>query len=303
LRAGTLAATIRRLKPDLIHTLETQHSGYLALSARETLKGRFPPWLHTPWGSDLYLFGRLSEHEPRVRRVLSLVDAYQPKSKRDADLALKYGFTGRMMPIIPGNGGFDMVALKTVACRLPPSKRTVIHMKGYQGWAGRALFALRALRNIKKDVAGLRIRVTSAAPETALAVELLRREEGMNIEVVSAVSHEDILGLHAESRVSLGASISDGVPNSALEAMAMGAFPIESVGSCAGEWVEHGRTGLLIDPEDVAGISEAVLRVLEDDALVDSAAEQNRLVIEQRMNDRVISSLARETYREVLGLK
>jgi glycosyltransferase involved in cell wall biosynthesis len=299
-RADHLAATLRRLKPDLVHTLETQHAGYLALEARERLGGWFPPWLHTPWGSDLFLFGRLAAHEPRLRKVLSAVDAYQPKSCRDADLARHYGFQGTMFPVIPGNGGFDLAELDTWRSPIPPSQRRLIHVKGYSGWAGRALFALRALRDMKARLHGFRIRVTSAAPEVILAAELLRREHGLDLEIVPAVAHEVIMRLQGDSRVSLGASISDGVPNSMLEAMAMGAFPIESQGSCANEWFEDGRTGLLVDPEDTGAIGRALTRALDDDRLVDAAAEANRRVIAERMDARIIHGLAGDMYHRLL---
>ncbi|MCF7854707.1 MAG: glycosyltransferase family 4 protein [Candidatus Pacebacteria bacterium] len=301
LRARQLAHTISRLDPDLIHTLETQHAGYLALEAREQLGSQFPPWLHTPWGSDLYLFGRLQSHEPRIRKMLSLVDAYQPKSNRDAKLARDYGFQGKIFAAIPGNGGFDVSAFGTLCSPVPPSQRKLIHLKGYQGWAGRALFALRALYDIRSELTGFRIRVTSATNEIVIAVELLRREHGLDIEVVPSVSHEEIMKLHGSARVSLGASISDGVPNSMLEAMAMGAFPIESRGSCADEWFVDGCTGLIVDPEDTAGIGAALVRALRDDQLVDGAAAANRHVIEERLNLQVIDRLARDMYGSMLS--
>lgn len=300
LRVRKLADTIRQLKPDLIHTLETQHAGYLALEARRRLGGRFPTWLHTPWGSDLFLFGRLAAHEPRIREVMSAVDAYHPKSSRDADLARHYGFQGTIFPVIAGNGGFDVEYVSHMRNTLPPSKRMTIHVKGYSGWAGRALFALRALRDMGDRLRGVSVRVTSASPDVELAAELMKREQAMDIEVVPTVAHGEMLSLLGESRLSLGASISDGVPNSMLEAMAMGAFPIESLGSCANEWIEDGRTGLVVDPEDTVAIGLAVRRALDDDRMVDAAAQKNWLVIRDRLDSKAILELARDMYDRVL---
>src|SRR5688500_17128293 len=51
-----LAATIERFKPDLVHSLEFQHASYLAMGAKRILGSRFPPWMVSNWGSDIYLF-------------------------------------------------------------------------------------------------------------------------------------------------------------------------------------------------------------------------------------------------------
>src|SRR5258706_4637218 len=65
--AWRLAQTIKRLQPNIIHSLEMQHAGYLTMEAREILNQEnanfeFPSWIVSNWGSDIYLFGQLSEH-------------------------------------------------------------------------------------------------------------------------------------------------------------------------------------------------------------------------------------------------
>ena len=46
-----LARLIKKLKPDLIHSMEFQHCGYNVLQAREIVgKANFPKWLATNWG-------------------------------------------------------------------------------------------------------------------------------------------------------------------------------------------------------------------------------------------------------------
>ena len=49
----TLLRLIEKLQPDLIHSMEFQHCGYLVAQAKELAGARgFPPWLVTNWGSD-----------------------------------------------------------------------------------------------------------------------------------------------------------------------------------------------------------------------------------------------------------
>src|SRR6266511_4066445 len=75
-RATWLAAIIKRTRPDLVHALETQHAGYLTMEAKRKVGGRFPPLIISNWGSDISFFGRLSEHKPRIREVMSSADYY-----------------------------------------------------------------------------------------------------------------------------------------------------------------------------------------------------------------------------------
>ena len=55
-----------RCRPDLIHSMEFQHSGYLVLRARELYGPGFPTWLATNWGSDIFYFGRFADHRAQI---------------------------------------------------------------------------------------------------------------------------------------------------------------------------------------------------------------------------------------------
>ena len=64
---------IKTIKPDIIHSMETQGAGYLVCDVKNTFytKENFPKWWHANWGSDIYLFGRLKEHQSKIKDVLS----------------------------------------------------------------------------------------------------------------------------------------------------------------------------------------------------------------------------------------
>ncbi|MBA4384746.1 MAG: hypothetical protein C0410_08420 [Anaerolinea sp.] len=140
-----LAAIIRWLQPDLVHSLEIQHAGYLTLDARKILKGKFPVWAVANWGSDLCLFGRLAEHRERIRQVLEQCDYYSCECERDVILAQELGLRGQVLPAFPNTGGFDLQHTETLCQPGPTSRRRTVLLKGYQHWAGRALVGLRAL--------------------------------------------------------------------------------------------------------------------------------------------------------------
>jgi glycosyltransferase involved in cell wall biosynthesis len=299
--AHRLARTIRRLQPDIVHSLEFQHSAYLTLAAFDLLGGKVPPWIVTPWGSDIFLFGRLAAHRERVKAVLSRCSYLLAESERDRRLAGELGFRGLPLPVMPLTGGFDLAACAGLRTAGPTATRKTIVLKGYQHFAGRALVGLRAIARCAETLKrGFRVVVYAPSPDVAIAAELLAGDTGVPVELLDRCPHEEMLRLHGAARVSLGISISDGVPNSLLEAMAMGAFPIESEGSCAGEWIEDGVTGLVVPAEDPAAIAAALSRALADDGLVNRAAERNLETVGARLDPAVLRAQAVAMYRSVL---
>ena len=103
-----LARLIHRLKPDLIHSMEFQHAGYRVLRAKELLGGRFPAWLATNWGSDIYYYRHFDGHRQQIQRLLANIDYYSCECQRDVRLARELGLKGKAMAVFPNSGGIDL---------------------------------------------------------------------------------------------------------------------------------------------------------------------------------------------------
>lgn len=267
---------IDKIKPDIIHSLEIQNAGYLTMEARKKPRGEFPPWIVTNWGSDIFLFGRLAEHESKIREVLAASDYYSCECHRDVGLAKEYSFTGQVLPVFPNTGGFNLEKVPSLRRPGKVSDRRVILLKGYQHWAGRALVGLRALERCADLLNGYEVAIYSATSEVLISAELFTKSTGVPIKIIPlGSSHEDILKLHGQARISIGLSISDAISTSLLEAIVMGSFPIQSWTSCGNEWIEDGKTGILTSPEDPDIVEKAIRRALFDDDLVNIAAAEN----------------------------
>ena len=117
------------------------------------------------------------------------------------------------------------------------------------------------------------------------------------------VPDDEMLRLHGNARVSIGLSISDGLPASLMEAVLMGSFPLQSDTGAADEWLMHGQTCLLVPPEDTGAVAAALRRALSDDALVDNAARANIAMMEERFSADKITSMTRDLYASVLSLR
>jgi len=298
-----LVWVIRWLKPDIVHSLEFQEAGYLALEAQQVLGKRFPPWIVTNWGSDLYLFGRLAVHIPRIKAVLAICDYYSCECHRDVELALEMGLRGEVLPVFPNTGGFDLSCTAGFRQPGPTSLRKLILLKGYQHFAGRALVGLRAIEMCADQLQGYRVAIYLASNEVKIAAELVAHATGLEIDIILPCPHDDMLRLYGRARIYLGLSISDAISTSLLEAMVMGCFPIQSCTACADEWITDGETGFIVPPEDPAVIATALRRAVSDDQLVDNAAERNAVVSQERLSVDTIRPQAVAIYETVVGRK
>lgn len=295
-----LRKTIKKIKPDIIHSLEIQSAAYLTLEAKDVLQGKFPIWIVSNWGSDIYLFGRLPDHALKISRILSECDYYSCECHRDVKLAKEFGFNGKLFPVVPNSGGFDIEKTSTLRRPGPISQRRGIMLKGYQHWAGRALVGLRALERCADLLNGYHVYVYLASPDTILAARLFENATKIPTTIIpDDTPHEEMLRLHGHARISIGLSISDAVSTSFLEALVMGSFPIQSWTSCAGEWIVDGENGLLVPPEDPEEIEASIRKALTDDELVNQAADLNYRLAEERLRQKRIKSLVVDQYEEI----
>lgn len=298
-----LARYINKIEPDIIHTLETQGAGYLFSDVIPLLKKKYL-WWHTNWGSDIYIYGKLKDHQLKIYNVLSRCDFYSCECERDVKLAYDHGLNGKVLPVYPNTGGFNLNTINYIRdSSVITSKRKIILLKGYQGWAGRALVGIRAIERCADLLKEYKLVIFSntSSSEIQIASKLMSYRTGIEVILIPEnTEHEDILKLQSQSRVYLGLSIGDAISTSLLEAMAMGSFPIQSCTACASEWIEHEKSGFIVPPEDPEHVEKYLRKALLNDELVDRASELNIKTISARADISINSSKTINTYREIL---
>jgi Glycosyl transferases group 1 len=284
-RTGHVVAAIRRLRPAIVHSMVVQFGGYLAWGARNYLADEFPAWVMSNWGSDIYLFQKTQEHAPRIRQILSCLDAYHAECERDMRIARQLGFRGFEFPVMPASGGMRFADFPPLDSFERPSVRKDIYIKGYHGWAGRGLHTLAAVHMAADALRGYTIRLGLAEEPAKAMAETIAQTDGLDLVVAPYLpDHKDALLQLAKCRFVAGLGIADGISTTLLEAMAVGTFPILGCGSCGNEWIVPDDTGILVSPHDVAALAAAMRRAASDDEMVDSAAGRNRKVVETRWN-------------------
>lgn len=299
-----LEKLVSKLKPDLIHSLEFQTCGYNVLFAKKQFrKGKFPPWLATNWGSDIFFYKNDPAHLEIIRDLLSNADYYSCECHRDVKIAKELGYKGTILPVIPNTGGLDTKFARNLREKINTSSRKLIMVKGYQSFAGRALVALDAIEKCASLLGDYKIIVYSAMTQDVQdRVTQLNQTLNISIEVLPyTYDHAKMLELFSEARIYLGVSVSDAISTSLLEAMAMGAFPIQTGTSCCDEWIADGISGLIISPNNFDGISKALKLALKDDRLVDKAFQLNWETILKKADKEKCTKIANEFYNSIFN--
>jgi len=287
---------------DAVHLLETQHAGYLYLRAMSKVSHSLPVALSV-WGSDFAWFSKFSRHRKRIAEVLALAKFLFIECRRDELLAREMGYSGECSQPIPASGGIGKLdMLKPLEALDRPSLRTSIVVKGYTGFVGKASTSILAVIQSANYLRGFTVHVYSCSLWMVAKLHLLRRKTGLDIRPYrkKSLSHEDVLTMFREARVSLSLSLCDGLPGSFREAAWAGAFPIESVGSCVDEWVADNQQVRLVDPQNLQSVVEALREALSNSNMVDQAWQKNAALATQLSTNEIVAKVLAE-YNRVLN--
>jgi glycosyltransferase involved in cell wall biosynthesis len=184
------------------------------------------------------------------------------------DLCRAYGFPEVKIPVIPlGVDRNVFHPLDKAICRkefgISPKRKVVLNV-ALEHWRKNIPGLLRATAFLKRTYPDiLLIRVGKARNNT---VELIKSLDlTNNIRYVTANSEEDLVHLYNAADVFAFPSFYEGFGLPVLEALACGTPVVASNRTSIPEIV--GEAGVLVDPEDVRGFSEAIKRVLSEPIL------------------------------------
>ena len=294
-RSRLLRRIIEDNSYDLIHVLELQHAGYLLLDTK--LTNTLPKVFITNWGSDIYWFEQFPIHKRKIVQLLKIASYYSAECQRDIEIVQRLGYSGATMPVIPNSGGIDLDELPKNS--LPPSQRRKIMIKGYTGFVGQALIAIKACELAAKQLRGYEVVIYSSSIKSRIRALKLRHIHKVQVTILkNRTPHSEMLQRFSEARIYIGISLSDGISTSLLEAMATGCYPIQTDTACANEWFTT-RSGSTVKPDDLRQVSEFVQLALTSDSLVDSSGQINIQTIISRASVTNISATAIGFYQNL----
>lgn len=259
-----------KINPDIVHSFEMQSCSYPILSVLNKYKE--VKWLYSCWGSDIFYYQNFDKHIAKIKNVLERIDYLHTDCERDYILAKKHGFKGEFKGIIPGGGGYNLDTYKKY--KTPIANREIILVKGYQNNFGRAISVIQALQNLQLDN---RFKIVVFAADYDVAQYCKQHNLPWKIFKKSALTNNQVLELMGKSYIYIGNNISDGIPNTLLESMVMGAIPIQSnPGKATSEFIVHGENGFLIDDSDnVLHIQNIIMQALEPNFSLEKALTIN----------------------------
>ena len=279
---------------DYVHALEIQGAGYLVDSLKRSNQFQFSTIL-TNWGSDIYFYQNLPDHKERIASALLSADYYSAECRRDYSLARDLGFKGIELPCIPNAGGF---LIEDQTPSEAASARVNVVAKTYGGEFGRGDLIIAALRNVFSLIPGYTAFLYSVTDDLIEQAERLMQEFPGRISYSSRknpLTRAEMKSLFQRSRVYVGASRSDGISTSFLEALNYGCYPIQTDTSCAGDWKELGAEASIVS-QDSNEIENNLIIALRDDDLVDRAQIKNLAVAKQHLGFDQISKVAKTFY-------
>ena len=102
-----------------------------------------------------------------------------------------------------------------------------------------------------------------------------------------------------KAKIYIGNSTSDGMPNTLLEAIVMGAFPVQSnPGGVTAEFIEDGFNGSLIeDAEDIYKIRRTIIKTISGEIDIFKGISYNLQEIKPRLERELIRQKVIEQYQ------
>jgi len=283
---------VNELKPDLVHALRIPFEGMLAAVTPKEI-----PFLISIWGNDLTLHARTSlQMGSHTRRALRRADGLLADAHRDVRFAKEWGLN-REVPslVVPGNGGLDLKRIKEILKRndfpydLPTNRPLVINPRGFRPGSVHQDTFFKSIPLILDKIPEAYFVCTAmqGQPEAMKWVNNLSIQD--HVLLLPYLPQEQLWQLYAKSKVYVSLSSHDGTPNTFLEALACGCFPVVGDIESLREWVRDGENGLLVDPRDHNQAAGAIIRALSDEKLIASVKQQNMQMIRQRADVDLIS--------------
>lgn len=306
-RLSRLRRIVAGIKPDLIHAMRIPFEGILAAKA---IAGSDIPILISVWGSD---FTHVAAKFPLVSRLtqwaMRRIDALHSDCERDVRLAREWGFGPRKRScVLPGGGGIQMDvffqgspphALRE-ELMIPNGHLVVINPRGSRACVRNDSYFQAIPRILAKNPNIIFLSLAMAGSPTA---ERWVRRLGItrSVRLLPPVPRDKIANLFRLADVSVSPSEHDGTPNTLLEAMACGAFPVAGDIESIREWIQDGVNGILCDPGSPESLARAMLKALNDPELRREAAGRNQKIIAERAEYGIVMRRAEEFYGTLIG--
>ena len=311
--AANLQSLISNLQPDLIHAMRIPYEGMLAALAHASLpascreaspQGGFP-LLISIWGNDFTLHASATRKMTQLTRLtLERADALHTDCHRDLRLAQAWGFDEHKPGVVlPGAGGIQM----DVFYSSPPHPQSpsqgergvVINPRGMRAYVRNDTF-FQAIPRVLARQPHTRFTCPSMQNQPEAEKWASRLGVGDSLQLLPRLTRPEMAAAFRQSQIVISITEHDGTPNSLLEAMACGCFPVVGDIESLREWITPGVNGFLVDPADPDALADAIVGGLQNPGLRARAREHNLRLIRERAEYGQVMGEAEKFYQSLL---
>jgi glycosyltransferase involved in cell wall biosynthesis len=298
---------IAKINPEIVHAMRIPFEGILAAKATPA---QFP-LLVSVWGNDFTLFASSYPLIARqTRQTLERADALHCDCRRDLRLAVRdWGFSSeKPSTVMPSTGGVRGAVFNTERdvselrkrLAIASDARVIINPRGFRRYVRNDIFfrSMPLVLEVHPQSIFLCVGM-QANPVAEKWVERLGVRHAVRL--LPSVEHKEMADLFSLADITVSPSLHDGTPNSLLEAMACGCFPVAGDIESVREWISDGVNGLLCDATSERSFAEALTRALGDRSLRESARPVNLGLVRERAAYDKVMAQARDFYDDVIN--
>jgi glycosyltransferase involved in cell wall biosynthesis len=303
----TISSAVNRLdelisdiQPDLVHAMRIPFEGILAAKALEGVE--HTPLVTSVWGNDFTLHAQATKWMSNsTKEVLSRTNGLHTDCQRDQKLAVDWGYGGgRPTLVVPGNGGIDTSVFYPAPDETSERDIKVINPRGIRAYIRNDTF-FKAIPQIIDQVPDIQFICPGMAGEAEAEKWIEKLDLSSVVQLLPKIPRHDMADLFRQAAVMVSPSTHDGTPNTLLEGMACGSFPIAGDLDSIREWIEPGSNGSLIDPGDPDELAKEVISALGNEELRRQAAKLNVALIKEKAEYYSSMHSAEKFYRAVIG--
>ena len=274
--AGRLREIVERVQPDLVHALRIPYEGMLAANA-----GSRVPLIVSVWGNDFTLHAPSTPlMKQHTRWTMLAADALHADCERDIHLGQAWGLDPAKPTLVtPGNGGIHTDVFYPPA--QPVQEPVIFNPRGFRAYVRNDTF-FQSIPLVLEEFPKARFVCASMAGQAEALNWISKLGIEKSVELLAARPQADMAEVYRGAMMLVSPSTHDGTPNTLLEGMACGCFPIAGDLDSIREWIQDGVNGLLIDSGNPSALAEAIIKAIKDKDLRAQAAGLNQKIIADR---------------------
>jgi glycosyltransferase involved in cell wall biosynthesis len=299
--AQRLTTFIAETKPVIIHAMRIPYEGMIAADALGYLSGgrvgggvsirtssysttaaiSRPQLIVSTWGNDFTLHAPSSPlMRYYTRKALQVADAIHSDCHRDIRLAHEWGFDPSKPTLVaPGNGGIRTEVF------YPPEKPVedpiILNPRGFRPYVRNDTF-FKSIPLVLAKHPNAKFVCTGMAGEEEAISRIRELGIGNSVELLGLIPPNQIADVYRRAQILVSPSIHDGTPNTLLEGMACGCFPVAGDLESIREWVTPHENGLLFDSTNPQSIASSLIEAIENKTLRERSTGVNREIISVR---------------------